>query len=171
MEMKSKSETLANWVPCCPPYSNIRTTSHQRSKTLRKMGSQNRWESDLCRSNGFVNTHTTNPKDHLRQSLWHLSVSCKGIEVLSLFFGQFHVFEIKSFQLIDWCACILCQQENINFPLTLLQPDTNCIVPQRIHSSRITVLIVFQIFDFQKVIENSLRCPICKFSILNFWKK
>ena len=50
---------------------------------------------------GFVDTHTTNPKDPLRQSLRHLSVSCKGIEVLSLFLSQFHVFEIKSFQLID----------------------------------------------------------------------
>ena len=31
--------------------------------------------------------------------------------------------------------------------------------------------IVFQIFDFQKVIENPLRCPICKFSILNFLER
>ena len=160
MEMNSKSGTLANWVSCCPPYFDIRSTSHQRNETLRKMGCQNRWESDLCRSIGFVNTHTTNPKDPLRQSLRHQSVSCKGIEVLPLFFGQFHVFEVKSFQLVDWCACILCQQENINFPLTLLQPDPNCIVPQRIHGSRIAILIVFQIFDFQKVIENPLRCPV-----------
>ena len=171
MEINSKSGTLSYRMPCCPPYSDIRSTSHQRSKTLRKMGCQNRWESDLCRSNGFVNTHTTNPKDPLRQSLWHLSVPCKSIEVLSLFFSQFHVFEIKSFQLIDWCSCILCQQENINFPLTLLQPDTNCIVPQRIHRSRIIVLVVFQIFDFQKVIENPLCGSICEFSIPNFWKE
>ena len=138
---ETKNETLLYRMPCCPPYSDIRPTSHQRNETLRKMGCQNRWESDLCRSNGFVNTHTTNPKDPLRQSLWHLSVPCKGIEVLSLFLSQFHVFEIKSFQLIDWCSCIPCQVVDIHFPTTFIKSCLQCLVTKWIGCPWLSVLI------------------------------
>ena len=60
MEMNSKSETFSYRMPCCPSYSDIRSTSHQRSETLRKMGRQTSCVRFQCGSIAFIHNHHQN---------------------------------------------------------------------------------------------------------------
>ena len=66
MEMKQKSETLSYRMPCYPPYSNIRSTSHQRNETLRKMGRQTSCVRFQCGSIEFIQTISKTLKNDCR---------------------------------------------------------------------------------------------------------